>query len=148
MATTRRIRQTLPPTDLRVDYVLPSQSGFVILNSAIYWPVGTHPQASLVTNANSSDHRLVWLDVRPLPLLAEAVRNLNVTVQGGAIVIIFRAAPGYTYTLQETGSVSDGPWLAVPGAVVAVGADFATSVSVPVTVPGRRYFRIEVQFAP
>ncbi len=136
------------PTELRVDYVLPSQSGFVILNSAIYWPVGTHPQASLVTNANSSDHRLVWMDVRPLPLLVDAVQNLNVTVPGGAIVITFHAAPGYTYTLQETGNVSDGPWLPVSGAVVAVGADFAASVSVPVSVTGRRYFRIEVRFAP
>ena len=136
------------PTDLRVDYVLPSQSGFAILNNAIYWPVAPHPQAGLVTNANSSDHRLVWLDVRPLPLLAEAVQNLNAVVTGGAIVITFRAAPGYTYTLQETGNVSAGPWAAVPGALVTVGADFAASVSVPVSVPGRWYFRIEVRFAP
>ncbi len=136
------------PTDLRVDYVLPSKSGFTILNSAVYWPLAPHPQASLVTNANASDHKMVWLDVQPLPVLAEAVKNLNATMPGGNIVITFTAAAGYAYTLQETGNVAAGGWMPVPGAVVTVGPDYAASVSVPVTVPGRRFFRIEVLFAP
>lgn len=136
------------PTDLRVDYVLPSKSGFALLNSAVFWPVAPHPQASLVTNANASDHRLVWVDVQPLPLLAEAVRDLNAAFQGGEIVITFKAGAGYSFTLQETENVSTGPWGAVPGASVTVGADFTASVRVPVTVPGRRYFRIEIRFAP
>ena len=133
---------------LRVDYVLPSKSGFSILNSAVYWPLAPHPQAALVTNANASDHRLVWLDVRPLPVLAEAVRNLKAVASGEEIVITFRAAAGYHYSLQETVNVATGPWTAVPGVEVTVAADFAATVSVPVKAPGRRFFRVEVRFAP
>src|SRR6185503_3415072 len=50
--------------DLRVDYVLPSRAGFNILSGGIFWPVSP---ASLVTTINASDHKLVWLDVQPVP---------------------------------------------------------------------------------
>lgn len=137
------------PTDLRVDYVLPSKSGFAIVNSAVYWPLAPHPQASLVINSSTTtDHRLVWVDVQPLPVLAQAVQKLNAVALSGEITLSFRAAPGYSYTLLETGNVSTGPWAAVPGTVVTVAPDLAASVSVLVTMPGRRYFRIEVRFAP
>jgi 3-phytase len=135
------------PNDLRVDYVLPSLAGFRILGGAVYWPVAPHPQASLVTNANASDHRLVRLDVQPVPVIAETVRNLNAVLSGSEIVITFGAAAGYEYDLEETASVSAGPWLPVPGADIAVDAALNARAVVPVAVPGRRSFRIRVSFA-
>ena len=136
------------PTNLRVDYVLPSLLGFNILNSAVYWPIGSHPQASLVTNGNASDHRMVWVDVQPVPAISETVRNLKTSVNGGLMVITFTAATGYSYTLEESPNLPTGPWTAVPGAAVTVDAAMNASVSVPMTVPGKRYFRVKVGFAP
>ncbi len=136
------------PTDLRVDYVLPSKSGFAILNSAIFWPLSPPGLASLVANGNASDHRLVWLEVQPVPVLADAVKNLQAGVSGAAIVITFRAGAGYLYALQEAVNVAADPWTVVPGALITIGADLMASVSVPMTIPGRRSFRIEARFAP
>jgi len=136
------------PTDLRVDYVLPSKSGFTILNSAIFWPLSPPALASLVSNDNASDHRLVWLEVQPVPVLADAVKDLQASVSGDSIVITFRASAGYVYALQEAENLTAGPWIAVPGAVITVGSERMASVSVPMTIPGRRSFRVEVRFAP
>ena len=136
------------PIPLRVDYVLPSLAGLTILNSAVYWPTGAHPQASLVTNANASDHRMVWVDVQPVPILTETVRHLTATLSAGAVVITFRGAAGYTYALEETANVASGPWTPVPGAVIVMDANFNASVSVPAVIPGRRCFRVVVGFAP
>jgi len=134
------------PNNLRVDYVLPSLSGLRILGGAVYWPLAPHPQAGLVTNA--SDHRLVRLDLQPVPVIAETVRGLNAVLSGNEIVITFGAAAGYEYALEETASVSAGPWLTVPGVAIAVDAALHAQAVVPVTVPGRRSFRIRVSFAP
>ncbi len=136
------------PDDLRVDYVLPSVSGFHILGGAVYWPVAPHPQAGLVTNANASDHRLVRLDVQPLPILTETVRDLDASLRGNEILIAFGAAPGYNYALEEAASVSAGPWTEVPGVEITVDAALQARAAVPVTLPGRRSFRVVVSFAP
>ncbi len=60
------------PGNLRVDYVLPSKRGLTPLASAVFWPTTTDPLYRLTGTFNpntfggnpSSDHRLVWLDVR------------------------------------------------------------------------------------
>lgn len=136
------------PTDLRADYVLPSLAGFNILNGAVYWPTGAHPQATLV--ANASDHRMVWLDVQPAPSIAESVINLTAVLNGNQIVIAFRAAAGHSYTLEETASIAVGPWSSVPGATVSVDPSFNASVSVPIPVSGtgKRFFRVRAGFSP
>jgi hypothetical protein len=53
------------PGNLRVDYVLPSRD-MVILGSGVFWPVQADPLFRLVGTFPfpTSDHRLVWLDVR------------------------------------------------------------------------------------
>ncbi|MQA03973.1 MAG: endonuclease/exonuclease/phosphatase family protein [Streptosporangiales bacterium] len=56
------------PGNLRVDYVLPSR-GLPVAGTAVFWPTSDDPLARLVWPADgqpppSSDHRLVWLDVR------------------------------------------------------------------------------------
>jgi Endonuclease/Exonuclease/phosphatase family len=53
------------PGNLRADYVLPSR-GIPIVASAVFWPVQADPLFRLtgVFPFPSSDHRLVWVDVR------------------------------------------------------------------------------------
>ena len=47
-------------SNLRIDYVLPSQ-GLEVIDGGIFWPGPDEPGGDAVT---VSDHRLVWLDVR------------------------------------------------------------------------------------
>jgi len=53
------------PGNLRVDYVLPSKA-LRILDAGVFWPVRADPLSRLtgVFPFPSSDHRLVWVDVR------------------------------------------------------------------------------------
>jgi hypothetical protein len=53
------------PGNLRADYVLPRKT-LQILDSAVFWPVRADPLSRLtgVFPFPSSDHRLVWIDVR------------------------------------------------------------------------------------
>jgi hypothetical protein len=53
------------PGNLRADYVLPRKN-LKIMDSAVFWPLNTDPLFSLVGTFPfpSSDHRLVWVDVR------------------------------------------------------------------------------------
>jgi 3-phytase len=53
------------PGNLRVDYVLPSRA-LRILDAGVFWPVQADPLSRLtgVFPFPSSDHRLVWVDVR------------------------------------------------------------------------------------
>lgn len=54
-----------PPGNLRADYVLPSR-GLRILDSAVFWPTRSNPLFRLTGDYAfpTSDHRLVWVDVR------------------------------------------------------------------------------------
>ncbi len=57
------------PGNLRADYVLPSR-GLRVLDSAVFWPVVEDPLFRLTGTfvpgqpLPSSDHRLVWVDVK------------------------------------------------------------------------------------
>jgi hypothetical protein len=54
------------PGNLRVDYVLPSER-LAILGSGVYWLTSTDPLFPRLTGTfpfPTSDHRMVWLDVR------------------------------------------------------------------------------------
>jgi 3-phytase len=136
------------PTDLRVDYALPSRAGFTIIGGGIFWPLAPHPLAPLVTTANASDHKLVWLDVQPVPSIDEAVRDLTAIPDGTTITVTFRAAPGYAYIVEETPSLAAGSWTGVPNAPVTIAGDFTANAKVPVSIPGKRFFRIAARFVP
>jgi hypothetical protein len=53
------------PGNLRVDYVLPSD-GLEVDDAGVFWPATSDPMSALVAGnpPPSSDHRLVWVDVR------------------------------------------------------------------------------------
>ncbi len=49
---------------MRADYVLPSHTGFKVLNAGVFWPAIGEPLSELVEKReSSSDHRLVWVRV-------------------------------------------------------------------------------------
>lgn len=49
----------------RADYVLPSVYGLEVLGAEVFWPTQDDPLARLVSSRSaSSDHRLVWVDIR------------------------------------------------------------------------------------
>jgi hypothetical protein len=56
------------PGNLRVDYVLPSRAGLEPICAGVFWPAADDPLFRLVGDfpSPSSDHRLVWLDLRVL----------------------------------------------------------------------------------
>ncbi|MEM7496788.1 MAG: endonuclease/exonuclease/phosphatase family protein [Pseudomonadota bacterium] len=59
-------RDSPGPGNLRVDYVLPS-AGLEIVGSGVFWPAPGQPGAVLMDGGKrpaSSDHRLVWVDLR------------------------------------------------------------------------------------
>jgi 3-phytase/alkaline phosphatase D len=133
--------------DLRVDYVLPSRAGWVVLDGAVYWPVGTHPQASLVANANASDHRLVWLEVRPAVSLEEAVVGLDAAWNGSAVRLTWHGSTGYRYAVEEAAELAEGNWKPVVGAVVSGSASAGFSVALVPEAGGRWYYRLRVSFS-
>ena len=63
------------PGNLRADYVLASK-GLVVTTDGVFWPASSDPLSPLVGTFNnpnyfsgfaSSDHKLVWIDVSPVP---------------------------------------------------------------------------------
>jgi len=52
------------PGNLRVDYVLPSQT-LKVVGAGVFWPAPGNPEFSLIGSDGraSSDHRLVWVDL-------------------------------------------------------------------------------------
>jgi hypothetical protein len=127
--------------------VLPSRAGWVVLDGAVYWPVGTHPQASLVANANASDHRLVWLEVRPAVSLEEAVVGLDAAWNGSAVRLTWHGSTGYRYAVEEAAELAEGNWKPVVGAVVSGSASAGFSVALVPEAGGRWYYRLRVSFS-
>jgi hypothetical protein len=54
------------PGNLRADYVLPSRARLQVTDAGVFWPVAADPLSSLTGSFPfpSSDHRLVWVDLR------------------------------------------------------------------------------------
>lgn len=52
----------VPPGNLRVDYVLPSDAGLTYLNGGVFWPASGEADFALASYP-TSDHRLVYADL-------------------------------------------------------------------------------------
>ncbi len=129
---------------LRVDYALPSRAGFSVLGGGVFWPRGDEPGADLVS---VSDHRLVWVDLRLEPVIAEAVRDLKVAAEGGDLVLSWGAQEGVLYEVQGSEDVGEGGWAALAGVEVEVGAGGASvRIAGAVTAGGRSFYRVGAVF--
>lgn len=70
LSTAQWKRQSL--ANLRVDYVLPS-SMLEVAGAGVFWPGKDTPLARLIEDGVSSDHRLVWVDIRIAPVGDQAM---------------------------------------------------------------------------
>lgn len=126
---------------LRVDYVLPSKTGFAIEDGAVFWPTGTQEGANLVT---VSDHRPVYLDLKLVPLIEEAVRNLEVTTDGENFRLSWLTGEGVSYRLEESEQLTDSSWQARNDLTVTLSDGQATAL-----VPGSEdvsFYRIAASY--
>lgn len=92
---------------LRVDYVLPSRTGFAIEGGAVFWPTGIQEGANLVT---VSDHRPVYLDLTLVPLIDEVVGRLKVTRAGPDFQITWQVVDGVRYRLERAADLAADFW--------------------------------------
>lgn len=113
---------------LRVDYVLPSKAGFSIEGGAVFWPTGNQDGANAVT---VSDHRPVYLDLKLVPLIDEAVRDLKVEAAGDDFRISWSIGEGISYRLERTDTLSDSSWDPLGEVEIVIEGDRASAL-----VPG------------
>lgn len=79
--------------NVRVDYVLPSQTGLTPIDGGVFWPLNTDPYHRLVGTFNnpnyfsgfpSSDHKLTYVDLTVVPEPSSgALLMLGITAAGG-----------------------------------------------------------------
>ena len=131
--------------NLRIDHVLPSKAGFAVTDSGVFWPLDSDPAASPIyrtaTQATqTSDHRLVWLDLTVLPLLSEAVRDFTQTKQGSDIVLTWGTQPGVSYKVESSPDLA--AWSDTPAIPVSVNAQTATATDAGGAAGTKKYYRI------
>ena len=126
---------------LRVDYVLPSKTGFAIENGAVFWPTGTQEGANLVT---VSDHRPVYLDLTLVPLIDEVVRDLKVSRAGADFQITWQAVDGVRYRLERAADLAADVWENLDEVEVVLVDGMATAVVSP--EGGTAYYRVAAAY--
>ena len=126
---------------LRVDYVLPSKSGFAIDGGAVFWPTGTQEGANLVT---VSDHRPVYLDLTLVPFIDEVVGELKVTREEKNFRITWKTAEQVNYRLERATDLDAGGWENLQKVEIVETDGMAAAVVFPVgdTV----YYRVVASF--
>jgi 3-phytase len=129
---------------LRVDYVLPSRAGLAILGGGVFWPAAGNPLSSLV---NASDHRMVHLELRLLPLLDEVVSGLQVNLHGDDVLLAWSAAAGVKYTVWGSNTLSADDWFITNEFEPLNEAGIATVRDAGAAQSGRRrFYRLEAAF--
>ncbi|MEN8866370.1 MAG: endonuclease/exonuclease/phosphatase family protein [Akkermansiaceae bacterium] len=126
---------------LRVDYVLPSKEGFQIEDGAVFWPTGAQEGANLVT---VSDHRLVYLDLKLVPLIDEVVQNLSVETSEEDMVLRWKAKSEVSYRLEKTLDLDSDSWTRLDEVVIEIEEEIAT-VILPAPM-GREFYRIAAYY--
>ena len=114
--------------NLRVDHVLPSKLGFGILGSGVFWPASTDATlyallfltASQTQSNQTTDHRMVWLDVAVVPIVSQAVRGLAAAVQGADVVLTWGTQGGVSYKMQTSPDLAT--WTDAPGVGIVLNA--------------------------
>jgi len=129
--------------NLRVDYVLPSKAGFGNLSRAVFWPTGSADGATLV---NTSDHRPVYVDLEILPFIEDAVRDLDISVNGVNVAFTWNTEPGVEYGLETSADLKS--WTPDSSTVVLLDAE-SQSASASIPNSGEPHFiRITARYGP
>jgi hypothetical protein len=106
--------------NLRVDHLLPSKAGLNPLGGGVFWPLNTDPTFALIA---ASDHRLVWMDLAVVPVVRQAVRELQSAAQGQNAVITWRTQQGVTYQVERSSDLA--AWSSTPAIPIFFDADLA-----------------------
>jgi hypothetical protein len=126
---------------LRADYVLPSKEGFLIEDGAVYWPTRSQEGASLVT---VSDHRLVYLDLKLVPLIDEVVQDLSVENFDRKLAFRWKAKSEVSYRLEKATSLDLDTWIRLDEVEIEINENRATAIfSEPAD---RSFFRIAAYY--
>ncbi len=135
--------------NLRVDHVLPSKLGFNVTGSGVFWPLNTDPTFSLLflsgsqTQANqTTDHRLVWLDLVVTPVVSQAVRGLVAVKQGADVVLTWGTQSCVSYTMQTSPNLAT--WADAPGIGIALdgGGQTATATDAAAAAGPDKFYRV------
>lgn len=125
--------------NLRVDHVLPSKLGLNPVAGGVFWPLNTDATFSLIS---ASDHRLVWLDLAVIPIVADAARNFYAWREGADVVLSWATQFGIGYKVQTSSDLS--AWSDAPQ--IAVALDVATqsgrAVDISGAAAGARFYRL------
>ena len=120
--------------NLRVDHVLPSKLGFGVVGSGVFWPPSTDSLYALLfltasqTQSNqTTDHRMVWLDVAVTPIISHAVKSLAAVKQGADVVLTWNTQSGISYKMQTSPSLA--VWTDAPGIGIVLDGGAQTAVA-------------------
>lgn len=125
---------------LRVDYVLPSRDGFHIQDGAVYWPTGAQNGANLVTG---SDHRPVYLDLKLVPLIDEAVTGISVSHGDANSKIGWKTLDEVSYRIEKSVDLEADEWMALDDLTIEIEGDRA---EVKIPAPDQTQFYRIVSF--
>ncbi|MEN8754873.1 MAG: endonuclease/exonuclease/phosphatase family protein [Akkermansiaceae bacterium] len=117
---------------LRVDYVLPSKSGFEIRDGAVFWPTGNSPGANRI---GASDHRPVYLDLEIIPTIEEAVRDLIMDSN----TLTWKALPDITYQIETSTDLDN--WSEFSTVITIINGQASADISPALPI---RFLRVKV----
>ena len=142
--------------NLRVDHVLPSKAGFAVTGGGVFWPPTTDAagygllflSASQTQSNQTTDHRMVWLDLNVLPIVSQAVRGLAAGRQGSDVVLTWGAQAGVTYRVETSTDLVT--WITAPGVVVTIdpGTLAATATEAGAAEGAEKYYRVVCSLEP
>ena len=135
--------------NLRVDHVLPSKTGFGILGSGVFWPASTDPLYALLfltgsqTQGNqTTDHRMVWLDVAVTPIVSQAVRGLAAAKLDADVVLTWGTQSGVSYKVQTSPDLA--AWTDAPEIGIILKSRGQMAIARDAGAAGRpqKYYRV------
>ena len=87
-----------------------------------------------------SDHRLVYLDLKLVPLIDEVVQDLLVESFGPKLIFRWKAKSEVSYRLEKAVNLDADTWIRLDEVAIEINNDIATAIlSEPA---GRSFFRI------
>lgn len=129
--------------NLRADHVLPSKLGFAVTGSGVFWPLNNDPAYPALFTSGSTqatDHRLVWLDLKVLPIPREAARNFRTTRSGDDVVLTWHTQPGVTYQVEQSTDLAS--WSATPEIAISFDPDNGAASAADAFAGPRKFYRL------